>query len=99
MFCVFNRDLIKLLRSRGTAVYLVSGGFRALIHPLARHLDIPVDNVYANTILFDAKGLTIIMMCPMPAIIACVYFKESTLVLMLASSPVKLEGRKGWLNI
>ena len=46
-------ELVKLLQSRGQAVFLVSGGFRQIIHPLAERLDIPLANVFANSILFD----------------------------------------------
>jgi phosphoserine phosphatase len=50
------RDLIHALRSQGTDVFLVSGGFTQMIHPLATSLGIPHKNVYANTILFDTVG-------------------------------------------
>lgn len=46
-------DLIARLHARGTRVFLVSGGFRAIIDPIADMLNIPRANVYANTILFD----------------------------------------------
>ena len=49
-----------LLHSRGTAVYLVSGGFRSFIEPLADFLDIPRENVYANRILFSEQGTKLI---------------------------------------
>ena len=45
-------ELISLLHQRGTFVFLVSGGFRAIIHPIAKSLGIPVERVYANTIRF-----------------------------------------------
>ena len=45
-------ELVKLLRSQGKQVFLVSGGFRQVIHPLATSLDIPLSHVFANTILF-----------------------------------------------
>lgn len=47
--------LVKALQEAGKGVFLVSGGFRAVIHPIAESLGIPVDNVYANTILFDVS--------------------------------------------
>lgn len=50
------RRLVALLKSRGTAVYLVSGGFRSFIEPLADFLGIPRGNIYANRILFSEQG-------------------------------------------
>ena len=46
-------ELLHTLKSQGKEVFLVSGGFRQIIHPLAQSLDIPVSHVFANTILFD----------------------------------------------
>ena len=37
-------------------VYLVSGGFINIIAPLANHLGIPRERVYANTLIFDSNG-------------------------------------------
>lgn len=48
--------LVEALQKRGTSVYLVSGGFRLMIEPVARTLGVNVSNIYANTILFDDKG-------------------------------------------
>ena len=48
--------LVAALRRRGAAVFLVSGGFTQMIHPLADALDIPRDRVFANTILFNSQG-------------------------------------------
>lgn len=45
-----------MLHSRGTAVFLVSGGFRQLIEPVAEHLHIPKDHIYANVLLFSDDG-------------------------------------------
>jgi phosphoserine phosphatase len=45
-----------MLQQRGTGVFLVSGGFRAIIDPIADMLRIPQDHVYANTILFKVCG-------------------------------------------
>ena len=44
------------LHARGTAVYLVSGGFDILIHPVALQLSIPVDNCFCNKLEFNADG-------------------------------------------
>uniref|UniRef100_A0A7S0V9Q1 phosphoserine phosphatase n=1 Tax=Polytomella parva TaxID=51329 RepID=A0A7S0V9Q1_9CHLO len=49
-------ELVSLLRSRGQKVFLVSGGFRQIIHPLADLLDIPREQVFANNILFNENG-------------------------------------------
>ena len=48
-------ELVQQLQNRHTAVYLVSGGFRAIINPIAEILKIPSENVYANTILHDVS--------------------------------------------
>lgn len=37
-------------------VYLVSGGFRIMIEPIARQLCVAKSNIYANSILFDSDG-------------------------------------------
>lgn len=49
------RELVALLHSRGVQVYLVSGGFRLVIHPIADALNIPQSNVFANTLLFNVR--------------------------------------------
>ena len=51
------RNLVSLLHAKGTTVYLVSGGFRSLIYPLAEYLGIPTRNVYANRLLFNEDGV------------------------------------------
>mmetsp|Transcript_1584 Transcript_1584/g.3398 ORF Transcript_1584/g.3398 Transcript_1584/m.3398 type:complete len:297 (-) Transcript_1584:453-1343(-) len=48
--------LVEVLHKRGTSVYLVSGGFRLMIEPVAERLGVSVERIYANTILFDEKG-------------------------------------------
>eukprot|EP00579_Thalassiosira_antarctica_P004997 CAMPEP_0201900046 /NCGR_PEP_ID=MMETSP0902-20130614/51566_1 /ASSEMBLY_ACC=CAM_ASM_000551 /TAXON_ID=420261 /ORGANISM="Thalassiosira antarctica, Strain CCMP982" /LENGTH=306 /DNA_ID=CAMNT_0048433607 /DNA_START=34 /DNA_END=954 /DNA_ORIENTATION=+ len=48
--------LVEVLQKRGTDVFLVSGGFRLMIEPVAKHLGVSVENIYANTILFDENG-------------------------------------------
>lgn len=47
-------ELVRELQDRGTKVFLVSGGFRAVIEPIADLLRIPHSHVFANSILFDA---------------------------------------------
>mmetsp|Transcript_4827 Transcript_4827/g.7016 ORF Transcript_4827/g.7016 Transcript_4827/m.7016 type:complete len:273 (-) Transcript_4827:43-861(-) len=49
--------LVTALQKRGTSVYLVSGGFRIMIEPVADVLGVPIGNIYANHILFDDEGL------------------------------------------
>ncbi|KAL3776437.1 hypothetical protein HJC23_000366 [Cyclotella cryptica] len=48
--------LVEALQKRGTHVYLVSGGFRLMIEPVAQTLGVDASNIYANTILFDNDG-------------------------------------------
>jgi phosphoserine phosphatase len=48
--------LITQLQARGIHVFLVSGGFRQMINPIAEKLGIPSHRVYANTLLFDDVG-------------------------------------------
>ena len=41
-------------------MFLVSGGFRVIIEPIAKLLNIPSENVYANTILHK---VSMVSMC------------------------------------
>ena len=50
------KELVSQLRANGKEVYLVSGGFRQMIAPVAAELGIPQENVHANTITFDDSG-------------------------------------------
>ncbi|GMT23485.1 hypothetical protein PFISCL1PPCAC_14782, partial [Pristionchus fissidentatus] len=49
-------DLIHALHKRGTHVYLVSGGFRTIIEPVADILSIPHSRIYANELIYDSHG-------------------------------------------
>ena len=49
-------ELIRRLHGRGTHVYLVSGGFRQMIDPIAKLVGIPAERVFANVLLFNADG-------------------------------------------
>lgn len=50
-------ELIRLLQHKQKAeVYLVSGGFRELIYPVAKLIGIPESNVFANRLLFHPNG-------------------------------------------
>ncbi|KAG7398833.1 hypothetical protein PHYBOEH_010347 [Phytophthora boehmeriae] len=50
------KKLVATLHDNDIAVFLVSGGFRLMIEPVAMELDIPHTNIYANTIFFDEQG-------------------------------------------
>ncbi|CAE8623868.1 unnamed protein product [Polarella glacialis] len=49
-------EVVRRLHARGTHVFLVSGGFRVMIEPIAEELKVPQDRIFANTILFDEEG-------------------------------------------
>ena len=49
-------ELITALHGNGQDVYLVSGGFRQMIEPVAARLGISNSNIFANTLLFDRDG-------------------------------------------
>ncbi|DAZ94913.1 TPA: hypothetical protein N0F65_003083 [Lagenidium giganteum] len=48
--------LVAELHRNDVEVFLVSGGFRLMIEPVAKRLKIPMRNIYANTIFFDDDG-------------------------------------------
>ncbi|XP_035690728.1 LOW QUALITY PROTEIN: phosphoserine phosphatase-like [Branchiostoma floridae] len=50
------KEVVSLLQKRGTAVYLVSGGFFRIIEPIAKLVGVPVENIFANKLLFNEKG-------------------------------------------
>ena len=47
---------MKKLHEKGTAVYLISGGFKRIIERAAELLNIPNENIFANRLLFDDEG-------------------------------------------
>ena len=49
-------DLVTLLQRRRVPIYLISGGFDALIEPVAATLGIPRENIVANSIIFNSDG-------------------------------------------
>ncbi|KAM3703444.1 hypothetical protein ACB094_04G099700 [Castanea mollissima] len=49
-------ELVKKLRANNTTVYLISGGFRQMINPVASILGIPPENIFANQLLFGSSG-------------------------------------------
>ncbi|KAI9915928.1 hypothetical protein PsorP6_008457 [Peronosclerospora sorghi] len=50
------KKLMTTLQKKGIAIFLVSGGFRLMIEPIAEQVGIPLYNIYANTIFFDDDG-------------------------------------------
>ena len=50
-------ELVGVLRGAGREVFLVSGGFRQMIAPVAAAVGVKPENVFANSILFDEAGL------------------------------------------
>ncbi|XP_056000487.1 phosphoserine phosphatase-like isoform X2 [Ostrea edulis] len=50
------QELISKLHARKREVYLVSGGFRSIIEPSAKALNIPATNVFANRLKFYFNG-------------------------------------------
>lgn len=51
------KELTKLLHARHVTVYLISGGFQAIIEPIAELLNIPKENIFANRITFSETGV------------------------------------------
>ncbi|XP_050296487.1 phosphoserine phosphatase [Anthonomus grandis grandis] len=50
------KKLIELLHSRNIPVYLISGGFRSIIVPIADQLKIPHSHIFANRLKFYFTG-------------------------------------------
>jgi len=50
------RELVVKLLTSGKQVFLVSGGFRQMIAPVANEIGVPVNKIYANNIMFDEEG-------------------------------------------
>jgi len=53
---MYFRELVSTLQARGKQVFLVSGGFRCFITPIAMQLNIPSENIYANRLKFYFTG-------------------------------------------
>mmetsp|Transcript_50304 Transcript_50304/g.108996 ORF Transcript_50304/g.108996 Transcript_50304/m.108996 type:complete len:153 (-) Transcript_50304:162-620(-) len=49
-------EFIKKLQSKGKHVFLVSGGFRQMIEPVAGAVGVAATDIFANTLLFDDSG-------------------------------------------
>jgi phosphoserine phosphatase len=52
----YIEDLVARLHQLGRDVYLISGGFDVIIEPAANILNIPMENVFANSIKFYFDG-------------------------------------------
>ncbi|CAN8292574.1 unnamed protein product [Cochlearia groenlandica] len=50
------KELVMKLRANKIDVYLISGGFRQMINPVASILGIPRENIFANNLLFGKSG-------------------------------------------
>jgi phosphoserine phosphatase len=50
------KELIETLHKNSIEVFFVSGGFRLMIEPVAKQLNVPLRNIYANTIFFEDDG-------------------------------------------
>lgn len=49
-------DLVQCLHKNKVHVYLISGGFRSVILPKAKELNIPPENIFANRLMFYFDG-------------------------------------------
>ncbi|KAM6550736.1 hypothetical protein CsatB_000544 [Cannabis sativa] len=49
-------ELVKKLKANDKDVFLISGGFRQMINPVASMLAIPPVNIFANQLLFGSSG-------------------------------------------
>ncbi|KAI3759248.1 hypothetical protein L6452_06919 [Arctium lappa] len=50
------KELVQKLKESGKTVYLISGGFRQMINPVASILGVPTENIFANQLLFKTSG-------------------------------------------
>ncbi|GFG31647.1 hypothetical protein Cfor_09469 [Coptotermes formosanus] len=50
------KQLVDVLHQRSVPVYLISGGLRGVITPVALELNIPLQNIYANRLKFFFNG-------------------------------------------
>lgn len=50
------KELVDVLAAKKKKVFLVSGGFRCIISPVAEELGIPQENIYANKLIFNEDG-------------------------------------------
>lgn len=52
----YIEELVTRLHQLGIDVYLISGGFDVIIQPTAEHLNISMENVFANSLVFYSDG-------------------------------------------
>lgn len=50
------QELVQRLHALNKKVFLVSGGFRVMIKPVAQLLGIPPSHIFANTLFYDENG-------------------------------------------
>ncbi|KMZ56516.1 Phosphoserine phosphatase [Zostera marina] len=50
------KELIDTLKANNTNVYLISGGFRQMINPVASIIGVLPENIFANQLLFGSSG-------------------------------------------
>ena len=55
--------MVKLLRSRGCSVFLVSGGMLEIIEPVAELLQINKENIFANRLKYFFDGNELVVLC------------------------------------
>lgn len=48
--------MVQLLQTKHVDVYLISGGFKCIIEPIASQLNIPKENIFANRLKFNFNG-------------------------------------------
>ena len=52
----YCRELTGALKKKGVPVYLITGGFQSIVESVAKLLDIPKENIFANKIKFFYNG-------------------------------------------
>lgn len=50
------KKLVETLQAKNIPIYLISGGFKSIIAPIAQQLNIPLANIYANKLKFFYTG-------------------------------------------
>lgn len=51
-----TKELIASLVKKGKGVYIISGGFEDALRIFAKHINIPIQNIFSNKLQFDSKG-------------------------------------------
>lgn len=52
----YFRNLVQILHNKQIPIFLISGGFKCIIAPIAQQLNIPLENIYANRLKFYFTG-------------------------------------------